>query len=541
MLRTNLEQSKEKYRIFSKMDQFEFDSWFGSSEHRFIHNIDTFYYSVFLANDWSEDTSDEAVKTAITYLSNLRDRLPFGESVIFKETDAILRNLQMVTVAMPMYEFHLTLPDQFDIFIARSLPNEATPQIHVQLRSEIIWLKGIKPAFEESLRYVKAFLHAFGLSLFLVQENRCDYCWHTNYFDNPYRFLNIDNIAKSVVSRMTVVNQHCKLKGNEDYEIDYVGLGNIRSHKVFYRMYLKCKEVIEMQKKGFFFQIWYEEGVISAYDKEVFEICYQRQTARWEYLYKAVLDFYLRHTPEAPEDDKEEFIRTKCQTIIDGVMELSYDKLKEFALSLCPQPTLVFNCEFATWRKFSSTFEIPILPQNIKYGSVARIYDYLDARKEMINYLTFDTVRFVKGTDANKARRKIHPFWNALRESNIKDKNREEEWTKLKREYNRNMNLNVQKNRMAKAVACYSVCSKGTDADSIAQDWIDAMASLNDNDMVKFAKHKQKRLLQLDDAAKASVVRPVRSMVLIDAETSEVLTEADYSTEDWLNQGDIDE
>jgi len=77
--------------------------------------------------------------------------------------------------------------------------------------------------------------------------------------------------------------------GTEDYEIDYVALGK-RSDKVFIRIYLKTREVIEQNYKPWFFQIWEMYGMISKYDKYVYEKCYERRS--WFYPFRSPLEFY---------------------------------------------------------------------------------------------------------------------------------------------------------------------------------------------------------------------------------------------------------
>ena len=64
--------------------------------------------------------------------------------------------------------------------------------------------------------------------------------------------------------------------GSEDYEIDYVALGK-RSDKVFIRIYLKTREVIEQNYKPWFFQVWKMNGLINEYDKYVYEKCYEKK------------------------------------------------------------------------------------------------------------------------------------------------------------------------------------------------------------------------------------------------------------------------
>ena len=58
---------------------------------------------------------------------------------------------------------------------------------------------------------------------------------------------------------------HIAKVGSEGYEIDYVSMGK-RSDKVFIRIYLKSKEVIEKNYKPWFFKVWLFNGLINRYD-----------------------------------------------------------------------------------------------------------------------------------------------------------------------------------------------------------------------------------------------------------------------------------
>ena len=70
---------------------------------------------------------------------------------------------------------------------------------------------------------------------------------------------------------------HTSKKGSEDYEIDYLALGK-RSQKVFIRIYLKSKEVVEKGYKPWFFKVWLFNGLINRYDLYCYEYAFLKHS-----------------------------------------------------------------------------------------------------------------------------------------------------------------------------------------------------------------------------------------------------------------------
>ena len=51
----------EKTQIYQELDQNDIEFWFDFKKNKFLHNIDTFYYSVKLNEDFTDGTSAPAV------------------------------------------------------------------------------------------------------------------------------------------------------------------------------------------------------------------------------------------------------------------------------------------------------------------------------------------------------------------------------------------------------------------------------------------------------------------------------------------------
>lgn len=248
-------------QLYVDMSPEEKTEWFSFKDKKFLHNIDTFYYSVKFKNDFRLKTKDEKVL-------RLRRFFKLKYNQLMDDTDATdlyLPQLGRYLLLKPVtfsrfYSTCLSYPEYFDIFLATVVPKAAdggasvTCELIVQIRSYMLWMFGPRDAFENSFEYVKQLAGYFGLEIELVQENRVDYCWHSNYLKDPETFFAPDNFYKMRVDRFKNATYVTNKIGSEDYEIDYVALGK-RSDKVFVRIYQKTREVIEQNYKPWFFQI----------------------------------------------------------------------------------------------------------------------------------------------------------------------------------------------------------------------------------------------------------------------------------------------
>jgi hypothetical protein len=185
-----------------------------------------------------------------------------------------------------------------------------------------------------------------------------------------------------------------------------VALGK-RSDKVFVRIYQKTREVIEQNYKPWFFQIWEMNGLISKYDKFVYEKAYEKRS--WFYRFYARLEFYREH---GADPQMLEYVRK----ILDGDIQIEENALIKLADELTPKLHYVVNVEYQTMRRHSKSYELLPIHDNSSKGVCQRVYDYIDNRKLIQDYLTFNVFRLVKSEGvAKKSHRDLCPFWEALR------------------------------------------------------------------------------------------------------------------------------
>lgn len=463
-------------RVFNEYDLENQKYWFDMKRQKYLHNIDTYYYSVNITFDELDFNR---------FCMHLR-----ADKNTAKLSDVKCSSLDSKYIVngytFGFYNYDLELKDEYLILVAENVPNESTPHILVQLRSYFLWLYGADAALKRSLANLEELLAPFNIEITKVISNRIDYCWHTNYIQDTEQFFNPKNVAKMRVSKLVEFDMHGKFIGDEGVEHDYLRLGRLSSNNLIFRAYLKSKEVVEMGYKPWFLKIWLFHGLINRYDFYCYEECFKRHS--WEYLNKARLKYYHVYGSDST-------IKQKISTILDGTCTLAYDELQKFSDEITPKVTLIINFEFQTKRRFMSS--IQFINYRNRSGSYKDVFIELDHRRLIIDYLTHDTLRFVeKNSDSNKSRREYAPFWKRLRECKIVDSVVPPESIELVRKYNTNLNSELMKQQAGRAIATYNVY-QGNNTGTIYDDFLSLMENLNDNDMYNIRKHKSKKQMLL--------------------------------------------
>lgn len=522
---------KDTY-IYNEFDEVENAYWFDFKKKKFLHNIDTFYYSVKFKQDFTADSKDLNVKRFRRHfegIASMWEKLndySSGISFYLPELPGTL-NYKPFTYA-GWYNICLECPEYFDIFFAPKVPHSqddgdsVTCECVVQIRSYMLWMYGVKLAYERSYEYVKAIAQHFGLDIEFTQENRIDYCWHSNYLKSPEKFFTPENFYKMRVDRFKDALIHTSKKGSEDFEIDYLAIGK-RSDKVFIRIYLKSKEVVEKGYKPWFFKVWLLNGLINRYDFYCYEYAFLKHS--WKSLDLGRLQYYA-------EFGRQKHYVEKCKRILAGEEDISPDSLRRLADLLTPAVNLIMNVEFQTMRKHTKSYQlIPFFDNSDKLTS-RRIYDYLDNRKLICDYLTSKVFRLVEPheagvNDSNKSRRDYCAFWKALRMCKLTDTFVPEEDQALVRTYTRKLNSEVVKSRAVKAAITYGIYTRGINGDSPLRDCMEALCMLNDNDMEDALRYKAKKVRQFNSDELADTmeksIRRSSNLMLIDKETGDII------------------
>lgn len=477
--------------------QFE---WFDLKRQKFVHNVDTLYYSVHIKAD------ENALDYLFHILKKDNDKLEDNEVVISSLNEELIMN----GYTFGIYRYDLELPDEFLYLIAEKVPNENTPHIIVQIRSYALWLYGQDNAVDKSLYILKQILNRLNIGIVDVKVNRIDYCWHTNYFQNTEAFLRMNNISKSCVTRFKEWDTRGRFIGEEGIETDYLRLGRLNSNNCLFRCYLKSKEVVEMGYKPWFFKIWLLNGLINRFDFYCYEEAFKRHN--WDYIHKARMQFYIDH-------GKDQDLRKQFTRILEEDT-MSAQDIKEKLSGIVPEVTLVLNYEFQVMRKFLSTIDLKPFASN--RGSY-EIYLTLELRKPITDYLTSNTLRFVEKTgDERKIRRDYAPFWKRLRQCEFMIEGYPEDSWPIIRQYTKNMNSDIVKLQSAK-LACTLSAYNDRHFTCVQDDVIFLVSQLNDNDIRKLKGHKLKKINQLGlRGTQADLSNFTSALRIFDTETGEI-------------------
>lgn len=522
---------KDTY-VYNEFDEVENTYWFDFKQKKFLHNIDTFYYAVKFKQDFTADSKDMKVKDFRRKFEALSrewdNQNAFNSSISFfvpGMPDAL--NYTPFSYAF-FYNVKLECPELFDIFFAPKVPHSAdngesnTCECVVQIRSYMLWMYGVKLAYEQSYEYVKAIADYFGLEVDFVQENRVDFCWHSNYLKCPEKFFSPENFYKMRVDRFKDAVLHTSKKGSEDFEIDYLAMGK-RSQKIFIRIYLKSKEVVEKGYKPWFFKVWLFNGLINRYDMYCYEYAFLKHS--WKSLDLGRLQFYAEY-------GRQKHYVEKCRRILSQEETISPDSLRALADRLTPAVNLVMNVEYQVMRKHTKSYELIPFFDNSDKLTGKRIYDFLDNRKLICDYLTSKVFRLVEPhepgkNDSNKSRRDLCAFWKALRSCKLTDTFIPEDDRSLVRTYTRKLNSEVVKSRAVKAAITYGIYTRGINSDDPLTDCIEALCMLNDNDMHDAYNYKTKKIRQfnaseLTDTMENALKRS-NNLMMIDKDTGDII------------------
>lgn len=489
-------------QIFKEFSLEDSLYWFDFKREKFLHNIDTFYFSVKFQNDFRFDSDDDSVLKFRKFFEQKVSKLNKYDS-FNGALDVFFEGFVNTLFFRPFsyggyYKYCLECPEYFDFFFAPSVPcasdggESVTPECIVQIRSYPLWLFGVVKCFEMALNYVEIIASEFGLSIDKVEENRTDFCWHSNYLRNPEKFFTPEKFYKMRVDRFNSASYHTAKVGRNDFEIDYVSMGK-RSEKLFIRIYLKSKEVVEKGYKDWFFKIWLFNNLINRYDFFVYEYAFKKHS--WSSMDLGRLQFYYDYGSDAS-------YRLECSDILEGRKTVNTQELKNLADKLTPKVNLIMNVEYQVMRKHSKSYVLLPRFDNTSKGYSKRVYDFFDNRALITDYLTSKCFRLVdidSVSDSNKSRAPDCKFWERLRHTKLVDSPTLPDNIKLVREYHRKMSAEFVKESALKSIVTLGLYERGFNSDSAIVDCFDFINMLNDNDIYNLSRFKQKKIKQLNE------------------------------------------
>jgi hypothetical protein len=524
--------------IYSEFDKDENNRYFDYKSKKFIHNIDSLYYSVKVKNDWSYD---QGVQLFLTFLDGYREQaLKSFEPLVLFQNDEKLSVLGtefiMNGIGFKPYTYDIQKVDKYTMFIMGYELNKDTPHILLQLRSQNLWLEGEYKAVEESIKDLEKILSIFGIEIESVQENRIDYAYHTNYIQDPTNFFQPKNFNRMQKSRFKDWSVRGEFKGEFEVETDYLTFGSLKSNNVFLRIYDKTKEVIEQGYKQFFIKIWYLENMISYFDMYCIEKAFLHPSnTNYDYLDVARLEFYLEY-------GKDEKIKSEIKDLIT-VKAVDHEAVRKFADKIVPRVTIITNVELQTKRKYYYSMDssvenlLRVYSKNVpdyarklylKLDNKQLFHDDLvcnnDKQQGIIRFLNFRATN-KNGTGwTKKAKFPTADWWTRLQKVKLKRDFKIEE-VKLLREYQKTLSAEILKKRITNQIATYSLYLHGEDVrNNMYMDAADYISSLSENDLEKAVEYKRKKmpLIQNRLGSVEGVSKLEKTFRLYDPETGQL-------------------
>lgn len=452
--------SVQRTQIYKEFNEEDRKKYFNLSKSKVIHHIDTLYYSIYLKND-EVGNAPAGVIEFIEILEELKRKAQEeNEDIYFNMENDILLKLRRFSI----YEYCLGKEGFYDIFIAKSIPNDNTPRIVVQLRSIGLWTQGEQALIEESYDFIKSVLNSVDIEIYECKENRIDYAYHTNAIQSPYKFFNDDVLSNNLSTSFGIYSKVGR-KNNKQLTVEYLSLGNRKSNNLFFRSYNKVREVIEENYKEFFLEYWFNLGLISLYDYEVYSYAYKEK--RYDSIEWGKLEFYIKY-------GKNSNLKGILISKLRDRKNIKIDEVRQLLKGVMPEPTLIMNIEFQTMRKFYSSSDEFIdyltFRSDITEDPLVRLFQIIDNRKIFLDYLTISTVAFKKDNG------EYMDFWKRVqtcKTEKIKD-------LKLKRKYKRNINKEMLLRKIKSSLATLSLYEGNYDTD-INIDFSLLTNILNDN------------------------------------------------------------
>lgn len=470
-------RSVEHSKIFNEFSQEQKDEFFSLTDKKVCHHIDSFYYSVSITND---DTDNECLEmqALLGQLQMLKmQKLAHPEDIVE------FCGLEVSPISFSIYQYHLMLNESFDVFIAENIPNDKTPRICVQLRSRMLFLEGVAESIEKSYKYVEDLCDYFNLGIFSCSENRIDYAYHTNLLQSSAEYFSTEYLKDHLQSKLRLFH----LIGNisDEVEINTFQLGNRKSNNVFLRCYNKTREVIEKNYKCFFIEAWLENKLISKYDYYCLKKAFEMRSYTTGLLV-ARCEWYL-------ENGNDDILKAELKDLLVKY----YDKndnapqIEKKIKGILPPVTVITNIEFQTKRRFYTSCDSfieeidKIVCLHEGKPELYRLSKILYLRRTFLDYLTSVTVNFIEDKTVSAKERKMVDWWKRIHSCKIlyTDKSPRS----LYRDNEKKADIAKNKRRLLSAIAKYNVLEKQSlEARTFDEDVRDVLSALNDNDIHDF-------------------------------------------------------
>lgn len=453
-------------------EELENKTCFSYKNHKFIRNEDNIYFSIKLRNDTSNfENLPHTIKKLIYDLKKLKEKSQEEEKEFM-----LFDDIYITQKSASFYNICLTKDNNFDIFLSEHIPNDNTPRIHVQIRSNPLWLNNVKEYFNIVLSQCIELLDMYDISIDKVQETRIDFAHHTNYIGNINDYFRDDKLIDTLHYKGSIFKRSY-FDRNKDNIIDtnYVAIGERKSNNVFFRVYDKTREVVEKGYKAFFLDLWLFHELISEFDYYCLSYAYKH--SNYNKIHDARALFYIEY-------GRDNNIKTKLKLLLNN--KKNYDELIAALHNIVPKVTVITNLEFELKRKFFRTCDkfLSSLPGNDLYDpNTGRIHMILDYDYLFLDYLTDHYVSMRKNDDYTD-------LWQRFRNSFKPKKSCLKE--QLKRNFDNGLDIDRAYTKFKNSLATVCAIENLNTEDNLIEGIL-ILENFNDNHKHDFDKLKEKK------------------------------------------------
>lgn len=450
----------------------DLEHYFGFKDKKVLPNIDTLYVTF------------DLLKGDFTNLFKWLDELKSNdiEEIELNEFKCFFRPY----AGMHRYKYCFEYREKFNIYFTKKKDDENFPMIYVQIRSFFLWTLGEHAALLEVLNSINALISKYNLFVHSCTENRIDFAYHCNFIRDLDKFAYA--LKNHSVSHFRRWGQEGTL--GDSVETDYITLGRRKSNNLFIRVYNKSKEVIEKGYKGFFFDLWRKNEMISLFDLYVHENCIEyRSYFKIDYFR---LMFYKEH-------GSNDYYLDKVNEMLSNISKYDNKDIRSFADKLVPRITQIVNVEYETKRKFY--YSLDHIKGSLKSvvsapDPLIDIFKLLDNKHLIHNLLTDDVFRIVK-FDPNISRKRdmeVAPTWKIIQNCKVIDRSLSEDDRKLIRKYQRNLDIMYVKRIAISSISSLSLYINSDDNDKdLVEDTLQLLNFISENDFTRALEYKHKK------------------------------------------------
>lgn len=463
-------QKQYDVAIINEQSTTFIDEYFNVDYQKVLHNVDTLAFCCFT------DIPYNTLHTMLSYLDKqLQLAVSSQEDILLDSCDYYLK-----PYGISRYAYMLESKDRYDIFMSKHQSRITDVPIILKVKSCMLWMYGEKECVRMILEEFNQFLSIFGAHLLHIKLNRIDYAFHTNMIQNLDEYFK--DADEMIVSQFRNYAKYYKSLPDLPAELSTFYHGNRKGKTVFMRFYDKTRETVEKGYKQFFYPIWYENGLISKYDKYVLEKSFEDRNFERHYL--ARLAFYNEY-------GTNHNLKVRCHFFLNPSNSYEFKSLYLFANQITPPLTRIINAEFEVGSKFHKScndffLTLPDLP-NIPPG-MQTFYKMIFHKAFILDYLTHYCYRLVDPTQTIRRKdRDYNALWQQIRScpdfSNPLD-------GKLLRTYQRHADLALLHKQIGQKIATVSLLQKGVNNDDILSDVADYINQLSENDLRNLALYK---------------------------------------------------